>query len=961
MRVELISPRDDLIASIASGLRGMGKDYSRKWVVFPEKRPAYYLRKKLAEREKTGFLPPRAGSLDEFVDEVYSGRLGHGDRPIDTLDAVAMLFEIHRSSTDRLGRDHFLSADNFFSLGTKLFNDLEELNAAAVNKESLLVSDRWAEEVIPRETVSRLQSLSFFYERFYEALAARGFSTQSSRYRRVVEEIRLELFADIDEIVFAGFFSLTKVEADLLRIMMAWDKCTFYFLRGKGIESVFSKLDIAAGAFRKALEEADPAPPLEFTKSADTHGQVFALNKVLDDILREPERLNEKQVIVLPASETLFPLYQQTLSGLSEEDFNISLGYPLSRTPVFSFFDKLLELLQSKDEEGRIYVPHYLRFVLHPYTKNVYFPGPEKRADLTRILFHALEEELTRRRTQAFWSLAELENDAGIRETIQDRVRNLENAPVVSALIEHLRSIHAQTLALFAEIRDVGDFAEKMIRILNYIYENSTARLHYFFHPYAEAFVSQLSALARSLLREIVFDEKTSYFNLFRKVIASGSVPFYGTPLRGLQVLGFWETRCIPFEEVYALDMNEETIPSSKRADSLLPFAARKELGLPTYQDLERRMEYYLDTLVKGAKKVHFFFIENNDREKSRFVEKLIWERQKQEREPQSDRYLNSVRYEVALETGKTEAVNKTQEMVEYLRRFTFSATSLDAYVACPLQFYYAYVLKLREKEEITERMEKKDIGTFVHSILEEYFKKFAGRRVRETDLGAAELETLIDRQFNVEYGGSLSGSAYLMKLQVRRHLLEFITDYQIPIIRGLGEKGRELRILSLEQRIGTERSVDGKVFKLAAKVDRVETRGEELYILDYKTSAAEKYLGINFKKLDLDKRETWGQAVASLQLPLYHMIYSQARKVPAERIHGRFVMVGKSRLSPRIECSPFNEEDENVRWDQIQKMEKLVDRLLQELADPGAVFDPAPSSAGSCDRCPYNCLCNRM
>jgi hypothetical protein len=89
MRVELVSPKDDLIAAIASRLSGEGKDYSRAWIVFPEKRPAYYLRKMLAAREKTGFIPPRIDSIDEFVNNVYAERLGLRDRLIDVLDAIA--------------------------------------------------------------------------------------------------------------------------------------------------------------------------------------------------------------------------------------------------------------------------------------------------------------------------------------------------------------------------------------------------------------------------------------------------------------------------------------------------------------------------------------------------------------------------------------------------------------------------------------------------------------------------------------------------------------------------------------------------------------------------------------------------------------------------------------------------------------------------------------------------------
>ena len=56
-RVHLVSPCAGLIAAVAARLPETGRDFSRTWVVFPERRPAYYLRKTLAERLGAGFIP----------------------------------------------------------------------------------------------------------------------------------------------------------------------------------------------------------------------------------------------------------------------------------------------------------------------------------------------------------------------------------------------------------------------------------------------------------------------------------------------------------------------------------------------------------------------------------------------------------------------------------------------------------------------------------------------------------------------------------------------------------------------------------------------------------------------------------------------------------------------------------------------------------------------------------------
>jgi RecB family exonuclease len=961
--VEFIGPGEGLIAAVASRLRPSGRDYSGAWVVFPEKRPAYYLLKFLAEREGAGFIPPRLDSLDTFIDRIYAERLGLAGRPIDVLDAVALLFELHRGAKDRPGGDVFLEADEFFPLGVKLYRDLEELAAAGTVQEDLLRLDTFAEETIPGEMRERLQRLSFFYEKFYDRLSALGLTSAGSRLRAVATGLAPGLFPDIEAFFFAGFFSLAKVEAAVVRAILSWEGSRLLLLKGRGLEGVLDALGVPDPAIRAeaSAPDSDPCPPVTFTKSPDTHGEIAALNAVLADKLADPSRLDEGQVIVLPASETLFPLTQQTLASLAEEDYNVSLGYPLGRTPLASFFERLLEVVQSMDE-GRVYVPHYLRFVLHPYTKNIHFPGRERRADLTRILVHAVEEELVRRRTKVFWRLEEVEADEGIRKTIQFRSEGVEGAPAPAAFLDHLRAIHAATIAPFLAIRDVGDFAAKLARVLDHIYEKSTARPHRFFHPYAEAFMAQLEGMARSLLRTVVFREAASYAQLFRKVVAAGRVPFYGTPLRGLQVLGFWETRGIPFEEIYVLDLNEEVMPAFGRADSTLPFGVRRALGLPTHRDEELRMEYYLDTLIRGAKAVHLFFVENNDRERSRFVERLLWEAQRRDGEKDAGRYVRTVEYRVDLATAGPSAVAKTAAMAEFLREFRYSATALDIYLSCPLRFCYAYILGLREKEEVAERTEKKDIGVFVHGVLEEYFRPFRDRRLSAADLREGDLASLAERRFAEVFGGDASGAAYLMKLQTLRHLGDFLTLYQKPILKALASERKALRIIGLEREVAGERAG----LKLKARIDRTEMRGEEIYVLDYKTSHDVRTLGIDFGRLDLGARRGWSQWVRSLQIPLYTLLLAQELGVPSEKVRGRFVMLGRNRLSPEAEFSPYEARkkgapaDPSERRDRIATVERLIEMLLAEIADPAKPFEPAAEDSGACRFCPYPDLCGR-
>ena len=81
-RVRLVPPRESLIAAVAACLPREGRDFSRSWVVFPERRPAYYLRKLLAERVGAGFIPP----ADFFARRVHGPCLRRAARPPDAVD-----------------------------------------------------------------------------------------------------------------------------------------------------------------------------------------------------------------------------------------------------------------------------------------------------------------------------------------------------------------------------------------------------------------------------------------------------------------------------------------------------------------------------------------------------------------------------------------------------------------------------------------------------------------------------------------------------------------------------------------------------------------------------------------------------------------------------------------------------------------------------------------------------------
>lgn len=936
MSALVIPPGQSLVEQVLAHLEGKERDYSSSLVVFPGKRPSHFLRKALAARTGSSFIPPMVLSMDEFIDSLCD-EFGAG-RKLETIDAVALLYDIHRKSPLPLGEKGFITPDSFFSLGLKIYRDLEELAIEGINPRMLREVETLIADGLPELTRERLQSLSYFYEKFYGEVEALGLSSRSMRYQLAagqIDEARLERH---EKVIFAGFFALTQGEKTLFQKLLSRGNALFVFQDGTGLKENLRDL----GIVYESGKSVPTGPDVHFYGSPDTHGQVLALGKILGSRLEAGDPLDEKTVIVLPSSDTLFPLLHQGLSAVPDTAYNVSLGYPLLRTPVFGFLNNLAELVNSMDGD-RIYIPDYLKFVLHPYTKNIYYRG---RSETTRILFHSVEEEILRQRAKTFVTLAEIEGNRNLFREVIKRLPKDEEGVTDERLRDHLKAVHKNTIERFLSFENTGDFARKCIDVLVYIFNGSTARLHPLFYPFAESFITSLDLLSRSLMKDIAFTERSSYFIFLRKYVMTCRTPFTGTPLKGLQVLGFLETRNLKFDKVFVLDANEEILPDTRKEETLLPFKAREILGLPTYMDRDKLNAYHFDSLLNGAKEVHLFFIKNDKAEPSRFVEKLLWERQKRDKETTSIPYVRPVQYQVKLINKVPGPISKTIEMVAFLRDYHFNATALNQYLKCPLQFYYATVLGISPKDEITGDIERDDLGSFVHNILRRYFLNRKGRPLKESDLVIREMDSLAEALFEKEYGKEPTGALYLLKRQVKRRMADILTCYYIP----LSERD-ELTILEIEESI--EVRVDG--FILKGRLDSVEQRGGKTVIVDFKTGAGENYLKINIEKLDIARRETWGEAIGSLQLPFYLVLYTEKKRRPIDELNALFLLLGRSKISEEIELPLF---DGASPAEMFVPLKAVIFKLLGEIVDQRIPFTPAGDIKNACPACDFKYIC---
>ena len=933
MNAVLVPAGADLITYVASALGGDGPDFSDCLVVFPGRRPGHHLRRALARKVGGSFVPPHILSIDELIQEIYEGRHAEPRPDLESVDAVAVLYETHRSLPHPLGGASFLSPDGFFSIGARIFSDLEELRIEGVEARAVGEVQPLIEESIPPRSRDSLQTLQLFYKAFYPRIEALGFSTRSSRYWEVCSSIGETDLARYGRVIFAGFFALTRAERKLFNAMSPRPATLFVFQDGTGMREKLSEMGIRAVTARDASARPE-RPVIRLLQSPDGHGQVFALNALLD----VPD---DRTVIVLPSSDTLFPVQRHCLSRMSREDYNISLGYPLVRTPVFGFLNDLWELIGSMDGD-RVYVPRYLTFMLHPYTKNALFSGS---ASATRVLMHTIEESLSGSRTRLFVTLADIEENTEMFEQAALGVASDGTTATAEALRSHLHAIHHATITRLRSLASVKDFADRCIEMLSWVHDMTTARDHPFFSPFAQSFIESLETISRSLLRDTSFEDPRSYFTLLRKYLESRYQRFPGTPLQGLQVLGSLETRNLRFDRVFVMDAVEGVLPQAGPEDSLLPFSVRRALGLSTRREQEGMEKYYFSLLAAGAREITVFFTDNGEKTKSRFVEQLLWELQVRDRAVETRRYVRPIQYRINLVNRPPAGVAKSDELVRRLAARAFSASALDAYLRCPLAFYYSRVLGLSKREEVTGEYEKVDIGILVHSILAEFFRPTVGREMELRDLDPARMGATVDSQFAAAYGSADTGASRLLFSQIQAHLRQFLESYMGPVLQEA-----PVTLIAVEERL--QRDWHG--FSLMGRLDAVQRRGINLYVIDYKTGHEARSNAINFKKLDPDRRETWSAAIGSLQLPLYLLLHETAARPGTPR--AMFLLLGRARLNRSIELPLFADQDEADR--ELPRLQGVILRILQEIVSPEVPFSPTENRKRMCPSCEFNTIC---
>lgn len=375
-----------------------------------------------------------------------------------------------------------------------------------------------------------------------------------------------------------------------------------------------------------------------------------------------------------------------------------------------------------------------------------------------------------------------------------------------------------------------------------------------------------------------------------------------------IRVMDTLETRGMQFDKIVIVDFNETCVPSLKDCDLFLNSALRKSLNLPTLLDKKNLQKHYYYQLFKNSKEITLSYIESETSKASNMLLEL-------------NLYIEPIKDAYTLFAPSPLKDYQEEEIKAAIPKdFSFSASSLNAFLTCKRRFYYHYMKRFKESPKDENNSA---VGSLLHELLKEAYEKDKNPYALEE-----RLIWLLETRENITPKEHLDTLIALKKIQA------FYTK----------EKERfkaKIKILDLEKSFET--IIQGIVFK--GRIDRIDkTADNEMILLDYKFKS-------DLKLDNMSKTQRGGLSpieIAQISTDYQMAIYACALKNLGYKgpIKAFFYDLRKGELV---------EEDELILQAKMDHLEfSLIPKLKQEIDFEKTL------EAKDCEYCSFKDMCNR-
>lgn len=308
----------------------------------------------------------------------------------------------------------------------------------------------------------------------------------------------------------------------------------------------------------------------------------------------------------------------------------------------------------------------------------------------------------------------------------------------------------------------------------------------------------------------------------------------------GIQVMSMLETRMVDFKHVIILGASDDSLPGNPVIATLIPFVHRVHHKLPTKQDTQALISYHFYRLIQRAQEIHLLYNTSSEAmtsgEPSRFILQINQEWAFRNKKVHIVSHADDGFIEAGAQKGLE--IQKTPEVLASLDEALtakISPSAINTYINSPLEFYFYYVLKIKEQEKVEEDMEASTFGSVVHDVLEKIYKPFIGHFVQPEKLKAelTRIPEMVENQFleKFEISDLKQGLNYIQMELAKSYVTAFV-KYDLA---EMAENGR-VKILHLEKRLSAKCSILGLDVHLMGFADRIDQRNNITRIIDYKT-----------------------------------------------------------------------------------------------------------------------------
>ncbi len=947
----------------------IGNDLSRVAIVFPNKRASLFFNEHLASQSDHPIWSPAYVSISELFQQLSDQKLG------DPIRLVCELYKIFREETKSEE-----SLDDFYFWGELLISDFDDVDKNLVDADKLFANlqdlknimddfdflDKEQEEAIRQffqnfsiekhtklkeKFISLWDKLGDIYRSYRSQLASLGIAYEGMLYRNVIEALDTNALR-YDKYVFVGFNVLNKVETRFFSLLQEANKALFYWdydlfytrlpqQRHEAGEFILRNLEKFPNELPETVFDCLRHPKkVRFISSPTENAQARYLpewvrDTLLNKDLQEKPCEEKENAVVLCNESLLLPVLHSIPSEV--KNVNITMGFPLAQTPVYSFINAVVELQTTgyHSETGRYSYDTVQAVLKHPYTRQI------------SLKAEPLERELTK--TNRFYPLP--------TELKQDDFLSLLFTPRSG-----IRAICLYIIELLKEVSTLYRQESEQDDIFNQLYRESLFKSY--------TMVNRLLNLIENGELQIRID---TLKRLLSRILNAANIPFHGEPAIGMQVMGVLETRNLDFRNLIMLSLNEGQLPKSSGESSFIPYNLRKAFGMTTIEHKNAVYAYYFYRLIQRAENVTLVYNTSSDGlnrgEWSRFMLQFLVE------------WPHDISREF-LEAGQSPqssrniCIEKTPEILNRLRNtynfesnpkaFALSPSALNAYLDCRLRFYYRYVAGLKTPDEVSAEIDSALFGTIFHRSAELAYGDLSvnGKEIRKEDLERllrddVRLQGYVDRAFKEEFfhvdlnerpeynGVQLINSKVIGSYL--RQLLRNDLQYAPFSMAGMEKKVQE------EVTVNTPESPIK--IRIGGTIDRMDCKGDTLRIVDYKTGGSPK-TPTNIEQLFTPAE---GRPNYIFQTFLYAAIMSRQQSLKVAPALLYIHRAANENYSPVIEMGeprkpkiPVN----NFAFFEDEFRERLQ-TLLEEIFGNETPFTQTENTK-VCEYCDFRALCKR-